>query len=67
VHALFDAAGSLEMSAALTNSLTTGVKVASIGDVTTRALEFHHIRPHIVPDQPKMGAMVQAICTIQSF
>jgi uroporphyrinogen-III synthase len=63
VHALFDAAITLGLEPALQGSLTRHVQVASIGEVTTRALAAHHIQPHIVPDEPKMGPMVKAICT----
>ncbi len=67
VHALFDAATSLQLDEALRERFARSVRVASIGEVTTRALTTYDVRPHIVPDQPKMGAMVKAICTTPSL
>lgn len=66
VVSLFDVAHTLGLSEALSAVLREQVRVASIGDVTTRALASRGVRPHIVPDQPRMGAMVQAICTTRS-
>ena len=63
VHALFETAANLGLTAALRDSLQARTQVASIGEVTTRALEQYGVRPHIVPEQPKMGPMVKAICT----
>jgi uroporphyrinogen-III synthase len=54
-------------SETLARILADGVQVASIGAVTTRALQAYGIHPQIVPDQPKLGALVQAICTTRSF
>jgi len=63
VRALFETAANLDLIAGLRNSLQIRTQVASIGEVTTRALEQYGVRPHIVPEQPKMGPMVKAICT----
>ena len=60
VRMLFDFAGQLQ----LTDSLETALKslvIASIGEVTNRALEERHLAPKIVPNQPKMGALAQAV------
>jgi uroporphyrinogen-III synthase len=66
VHALFETAANLDLTTGLRDSLQTRTQVASIGEVTTRALEQYGVRPHIVPEQPKMGPMVKAICTTRS-
>jgi uroporphyrinogen-III synthase len=66
VHALFETAANLGETSALHDSLVSRTQVASIGEVTTRALEQYGVRPHIVPEQPKMGPMVKAICTTRS-
>jgi uroporphyrinogen-III synthase len=67
VHALFEAAAGIGLAQALRDCLTFRVQVASIGEVTSSALETHDVRPHIVPEEPKMGPMVKAICTTRSF
>ena len=64
VDALFDAATATGFYASLQERFVSAVRVASIGEVTSRALERHQVRPHVVPDQPRMGAMVKALCTI---
>jgi uroporphyrinogen-III synthase len=61
VHMLFDFASQLGTAAPLTRALQTGVIVASIGEVTSRALQDKGITPKIVPLQSKMGALVQAV------
>jgi len=37
------------------------IVVASIGEVTSRALQEIGIEPHVTPDEPKMGPMVKAL------
>jgi uroporphyrinogen-III synthase len=37
------------------------IVVASIGEVTSRALQEMGIEPHVTPDDPKMGPMVKAL------
>jgi uroporphyrinogen-III synthase len=66
VHALFDAAAALGLDALLRDNLGRQTEVASIGEVTSRALQRYNVRPQIVPDEPKMGPMVRAICTTRS-
>jgi uroporphyrinogen-III synthase len=63
VTALFETARLRGLLESLMESLTGRVQVASIGEVTTRALVAVGIRPDIVPNEPKMGPLVQAICT----
>jgi uroporphyrinogen-III synthase len=60
VRMLFDFAAQLNVTEALGKALDTTV-IASIGEVTSRALQEKALTPKIVPGQSKMGAMAQAI------
>ena len=61
VTMLFDAATQFGMSESLQSSLNERVVLASIGEVTSRALASKGLTPKIVPAQSKMGALAQAI------
>ena len=61
VHMLFDFARQLGRSDALTAKLKASVVIASIGEVTSRALAEKGLFPKIVPKQPKMGVLAQAV------
>ena len=61
VHMLFDIASQLGISAELEQALNNGVVIASIGEVTSRALGGKGLVPAIVPEQPKMKPMAQAV------
>jgi uroporphyrinogen-III synthase len=61
VTMLFDAATQFGMSESLQSSLSERVVLASIGEVTSRALASKGLSPQIVPAQSKMGALAQAI------
>ena len=61
VTMLFDAATQFGMSEGLQSSLSERVVLASIGEVTSRALASKGLTPKIVPAQSKMGALSQAI------
>ena len=61
VGMLFDFAAQLGLVEALTKALQGGVTIASIGEVTSRALGERNVTPAIVPAQPKMGALAQAV------
>jgi len=61
VRLLFDFAAQMKMVDALEQALKTRVIVASIGEVTSRALAERNLTPAIVPVQSKMGALVQAV------
>jgi uroporphyrinogen-III synthase len=61
VHFLFEAADGLGSGSDLTNRLNSGTIVASIGDVTTRALGERGVAPKITPKEPKMASLVNAI------
>jgi uroporphyrinogen-III synthase len=61
VGMLFDFAARSGLADALATALRTKVTVASIGEVTSRALQQRGITPGIVPTQSKMGALAQAV------
>jgi uroporphyrinogen-III synthase len=61
VRMLFDFARQLGVSESVTAKLKGSVVVASVGEVTSRALEQQGLVPKIVPKQPKMGALAQAV------
>ena len=61
VTMLFDFAAQLGLADALEKALGAGVVIASIGAVTSRALAERNLTAKIVPTQPKMGALAQAV------
>ena len=61
VRMLFDFATQAGVAEALENALRRGVTIASIGEVTNRALAARNLTPKIVPAQSKMGALAQAV------
>lgn len=61
VRMLFDFAYQFGKSEALAAALKSSVVIASIGEVTGRALGEQGLVPKIVPKQPKMGALAQAV------
>ena len=61
IRFLFAAAADLGRASDLAASLNDATIVASIGGVTNRALEEKGITPEIVPTEPKMGAMANAV------
>jgi uroporphyrinogen-III synthase len=61
VRFLFEAAAGLGRASDLATSLNDSTIVASIGGVTNRALKEKGIAPEIVPSEPKMGAMANAV------
>jgi uroporphyrinogen-III synthase len=61
VRMLFDLSSKLGISDSLEHALRGKVVIASIGEVTTRALEEKGLVPTIVPRQSKMGSMAQAV------
>jgi len=58
---LFDLAAQLNVVEALEQALRTRVVIASIGEVTSRALAERNLTAAIVPAQSKMGALVNAV------
>jgi len=63
VRMLFEFATQLGVEDALKKALATRVVIASIGEVTSRALATKGLAPQIVPAQSKMGALAQAVAT----
>jgi uroporphyrinogen-III synthase len=61
VRMLFEIASQLGISTDLEQGLNNGVVIASIGEVTSRALQEHGLVPAIVPEQPRMKPMAQAV------
>ena len=61
VRVLFELAAKLGISESLERALKTKVVIASIGEVTNRALAEKGLVPRIVPTQSKMGSMAQAV------
>jgi uroporphyrinogen-III synthase len=61
VRMLFDIASQLDKAEKLNTSLQSGVAIASIGEVTNRALEEKGITAQIGPKQPKMASLAQAV------
>jgi uroporphyrinogen-III synthase len=60
VRVLFDLAGQLGISDALERALNN-VVIASIGEVTNRALTERGLSANVVPGQSKMGSLAQAV------
>src|SRR5438132_1074988 len=61
VGTLCDFARQFGHSEALRTALRNNVVIASVGEVTSRALGEQGLVPKIVPKQPKMGTLAQAV------
>ena len=61
VRMLFDFARQVGRADAVSAKLKDSTVIASVGEVTSRALQQEGLAPTIVPEQPKMGALAQAI------
>lgn len=48
----------LGVAAQFQRALSSQLLIASVGPVTTEALLRHDIKPHVVPEHPKMGPLV---------
>lgn len=51
----------LDLDTPLVRALNEGVIVAAVGPICSSALRAAGVRPHIVPDNPKMGPLVAAL------
>ena len=58
---LYDFAAQAGVMEPLDQALKSAVVIASIGEVTSRALAERQLIPAIVPAQSKMGALAQAV------
>jgi len=54
-------ASDLDLAGELQQALTAGVVVASVGPICSAVLDEAGVRPHVVPDNPKMGPLVAAL------
>ncbi len=58
---LFQVAASMERADALRDALCSRAVVTAIGPTCARALSALGVPPHVVPENPKMGAMLAAL------
>ncbi|HEY7420080.1 MAG TPA: uroporphyrinogen-III synthase [Ktedonobacteraceae bacterium] len=58
---LFAVATDMQLASALSTALNKDTLVASIGPTCTDALLSYGVTPHIIPEHPKMGHLVNAL------
>jgi uroporphyrinogen-III synthase len=58
---LLRVASDLDLAGALRQALNDGIVVASVGPICSATLVEAGVRPHVVPDNPKMGPLVAAL------
>jgi uroporphyrinogen-III synthase len=58
---LLRVATALGLADALVRALNGGIVVAAVGPICSAALDAAGVRPHVVPDNPKMGPLVAAL------
>ena len=61
IRFLMEAAGAQNLDAEIRDRLQNNVVVVSVGEVTARAIQAAGIKPHVIPQEPRMGAMVKAL------
>jgi uroporphyrinogen-III synthase len=61
VRMLFQIASQSDLTSDLENCMRGPVVIASVGEVTSSALEERGITPTILPKQPKMASLAQAV------
>jgi len=61
IRFLTEAAATRKVYAEVRKQLRERVVIVSIGEVTARAIESAGMKPHVIPDDPKMAAMVKAL------
>jgi len=61
VKNLFRVASQISRMEALRDALSRNTVVASVGPITTEALEAHGIKPDLEPEHPKMGHLLAAV------
>lgn len=61
VRHLFQVASELGQSEALISALRNDTVVAAVGPTCASALEASGVTPHVVPERPKMGAMIVSL------
>lgn len=58
---LYQVAERLDLGRELVDALQKDVVVAAVGPTCRAIIEVHGVRPHVVPDHPKMGPLVMAL------
>jgi uroporphyrinogen-III synthase len=58
---LFHVAASMDRAGALRDALRSRTVVTAVGPTCARALAALGVPPHVVPENPKMGAMLTAL------
>jgi uroporphyrinogen-III synthase len=61
IRFLIEAAEAQGVAADVRQHLQNDVVVVSVGEVTGRALEAAGVKPHVMPEEPRMGTMVKAL------
>lgn len=61
VQHLLSVAADIGMAPAVRRALNSEVVIASVGPITSEALERHGITPDIVPGHPKLGHLILAV------
>jgi uroporphyrinogen-III synthase len=58
---LYQVAERLDLSRELVDALRSDVVVAAVGPTCRAIIEVHGVRPHVMPEHPKMGPLVMAL------
>ncbi len=58
---LYQVAERIDLSRELVDALRTDVVVAAVGPTCRAIIEVHGVRPHVMPEHPKMGPLVMAL------
>jgi len=58
---LYQVAERLDLGRELVDALRQDVVVAAVGPTCRAILEVHGVRPHVMPEHPKMGPLVMAL------
>lgn len=58
---LYQVAERLDLSRELVDALRHDVVVAAVGPTCRAIIEVHGVRPHVMPEHPKMGPLVMAL------
>ncbi|MEO8902361.1 MAG: uroporphyrinogen-III synthase [Polyangiaceae bacterium] len=58
---LYQVAERLDLSRELVEALRTDVVIAAVGPTCRAIIEVHGVRPHVIPEHPKMGPLVMAL------
>jgi uroporphyrinogen-III synthase len=61
IRFLMEAAEAQGIAADVQQHLRNEIVVVSVGEVTGRALEAAGVKPHVMPEEPRMGTMVKAL------